>query len=47
MYYFSSATMNLQIEGDEYEITINAKGGEFNEDDEIINDNVQMAAHYI
>jgi hypothetical protein len=47
MYYFSSATMNLQIEGDEYEITINATGGEFNEDDEIINDNIQMAAHYI
>ena len=48
MYYFPSATMNLRKEGDEYEITINAIGVEFNieDDDEIINDNIQMAAHY-
>lgn len=46
MYYFSSATMNLQKEGDEYNITINATGAEFNEDDEIINNSIQMVAHY-
>ncbi len=46
MYYFSSATMILQKEGDEYEITINASGVEFNEDEVIINDKIQMAAHY-
>lgn len=48
MYYFPSAAMSLRKEGDEYEITINAIGVEFNieDDDEIINDNIQMAAHY-
>lgn len=48
LYYFPSATMELQKERDEYEITINASGIELNvyDDDEILNDNIQIIAHY-
>jgi len=46
MYYFSSATMELWKEEGEYEITINALGEEFNQNDEIIDYNVQLVANY-
>ena len=46
LYYFSSATIILQKEGSEYELTINGSGVEYNDNDEIINDGIKIAAHY-
>lgn len=46
MYSFSSATMDLSIEGGVYEITINGLGEEIGENNEIMKNNVKLTAHY-
>lgn len=45
-YHFSSGTMTLQKEGSEYEFTILGKGTEYNENEVIINDGINIAVHY-